>query len=170
MNAYGRLITHRLFVIYWGGATLVQLALQFVTIALAWFVLETTGSALRVVFILAVIPVARMATSLWVGHLMDRFLRRSLMILENASQMLLYASVPDDMDKCSHVSAIVCCSGDGRGVVAPIQDRTGFPLTPPRVGRRVSVRQRLVATTEQPREFAEVGHGRTLTRAMPLGH
>ncbi|PSR27985.1 MAG: hypothetical protein C7B47_06845 [Sulfobacillus thermosulfidooxidans] len=94
MNAYRRLITNRLFVIYWGGATLVQLALQFVTIALAWFVLEITGSAVRVAVILAVIPVAHMATSSWIGHLMDRLPRRSLMILDNASQMLLYASVP----------------------------------------------------------------------------
>ncbi|MCY0908972.1 MAG: hypothetical protein OWR62_11350, partial [Sulfobacillus thermotolerans] len=94
MNAYRRLIANRVFVIYWGGSTLVQLALQFVTIALAWFVLKTTGSSIRVAFVLAVISVARMATSPFIGYLIDRLPRRALMILDNTGQMILYASVP----------------------------------------------------------------------------
>lgn len=94
MNSYRRLIANRVFVIYWSGSTLVQLALQFVTIALAWFVLKTTGSSVRVAFVLAVIPVARMATSPFIGYLIDRLPRRALMILDNTGQMILYASVP----------------------------------------------------------------------------
>lgn len=94
MNSYRGLIANRVFVIYWGGSTLVQLALQFVTIALAWFVLQTTGSSIRVAFVLAVIPVARMATSPFIGYLTDRLPRRALMVLDNTGQMILYASVP----------------------------------------------------------------------------
>ncbi|WP_430626742.1 hypothetical protein [Sulfobacillus thermotolerans] len=47
-STYRTLIHSKFFVIYWTGSTLVLLALQFVSISLAWFVLKTTGSSVRV--------------------------------------------------------------------------------------------------------------------------
>ena len=91
---YRGLLRNRFFVVYWGGSTFVLLALQFVSIALAWFVLKTTGSSVRVALILAVIPIARMATSPFIGRWMDRFPRRRLMVVDNVSQAVLYGSIP----------------------------------------------------------------------------
>ncbi len=93
-HRYRRLLRNRFFVIYWGGSTFVLLALQFVSIALAWFVLKTTGSSVRVALILAVIPIARMATSPFIGRWMDRYPRRRLMVVDNVSQAVLYGSIP----------------------------------------------------------------------------
>lgn len=88
------MLRNPLFVVYWGGSTFVLLALQFVSIALAWFVLKTTGSSVRVAIILAVIPIARMSTSPFIGRLLDRLPRRRLMVIDNVGQAILYLSVP----------------------------------------------------------------------------
>lgn len=93
-GAYRTLIRNKFFVIYWTGSTLVLLALQFVSISLAWFVLKTTGSSVRVAIILAVIPIARMATSPFIGRLLDRLPRRRLMVIDNVGQAILYLSIP----------------------------------------------------------------------------
>ncbi len=93
-STYRTLIHNKFFVIYWTGSTLVLLALQFVSISLAWFVLKTTGSSVRVAIILAVIPIARMATSPFIGRLLDRLPRRRLMVIDNVGQAILYLSIP----------------------------------------------------------------------------
>lgn len=94
MTGYRPLIRNRFFVVYWGGSTLVLLALQFVSLALAWFVLKTTGSAVRVAVVLAVIPTARITTSPFIGRLIDQLPRRRLMVIDNMTQAALYGSIP----------------------------------------------------------------------------
>ena len=94
VKSYRTLLGNRLFVTYWTGSTLVLLGLQFSTIALVWFVLQTTGSPMRIAMVLAVIPIARVVTSSTVGWAMDRFPRRTLMILDNAAQAAVYLSIP----------------------------------------------------------------------------
>src|SRR5579875_3867440 len=47
IQPYLKLLRNRSFAIYWTGSTIVQLGLQFSTIALTWFVLQTTGSPTR---------------------------------------------------------------------------------------------------------------------------
>ncbi len=93
-STYRTLTRNKFFGIYWTGSTLVLLALEFVSIALAWFVLKTTGSSVRVAIILAVFPMARMATSPFIGRLLDRLPRRRLMVIDNVVQALLYLSIP----------------------------------------------------------------------------
>lgn len=93
-HSYRGLLRNCFFVVYWSGSTFVLVALQFVSITLAWFVLQTTGSSVRVALILAVIPIARMATSPFLGRWMDRLPRRRLMVVDNVSQAVLYGSIP----------------------------------------------------------------------------
>lgn len=93
-SPYRTLIRNRNFIIYWTGSTLAWLALEFVSITLAWFVLTTTGSAIRVAIILAIMPLARIATSPFIGRLLDRLPRRRLMVIDNLAQAVLYLSIP----------------------------------------------------------------------------
>ncbi len=85
---------------------------------------------MRVAYVLAVIPIARMFTSPFIGYLIDRLPRRALMILDNTSQMILYASIP--MLEWRHVltfplllavvgaaAALSPLSMIGRGVLLP---------------------------------------------------
>lgn len=73
---------------------MVQLGLQFSTIALTWFVLQTTGSAARIGIVLALFPVSRMITSPLIGFVIDRFARRALMVIDNLCQAILYLLIP----------------------------------------------------------------------------
>nr|WP_067933551.1 MFS transporter [Alicyclobacillus kakegawensis] len=91
---YLRLLRNRYFLIYWTGSTIVQLGLQFSTIALTWFVLQTTGSAAQIGLVLAVVPISRMATSPFIGCFIDKLPRRALMMLDNLCQGVLYVLIP----------------------------------------------------------------------------
>jgi len=73
---------------------MVQLGLEFSTIALIWFVFQTTGSPTRIGIILALFPLARMVTSPFIGFLIDRLPRRSLMVVDNLVQAALYLLIP----------------------------------------------------------------------------
>lgn len=94
MSPYLGLLRNRSFVIYWTGSTIVQLGLQFSTIALIWFVLQTTGSATRIGIILALFPLSRMVTSPFIGFMIDRLPRRELMVFDNLIQAVLYLLIP----------------------------------------------------------------------------
>ena len=87
-------LRHRDFRLLWFGQTVSQLGNQFNYIALAWMVLQATGSSIAMggVYLAQVLPNALFG---WVAGLaVDRFDRRRLMIACSLARGLLVAALP----------------------------------------------------------------------------
>ncbi|HLG61695.1 MAG TPA: MFS transporter [Ktedonosporobacter sp.] len=85
-----RAFTHRSFVLLWSGQTVSRLGDSFYTIALAWWVLQKTGSATAMGGVLICSTVPMLLCLLFGGVAVDRFSRVHLML---ASDLLRGAVV-----------------------------------------------------------------------------
>jgi MFS family permease len=83
--AFGRL---------WAGRLLSLFGDSFTTIALAWFVLQVTGSGTATAGILLTLQLPAILTSLFIGSLIDRFQPRTIMTIDNALRTLIIGLIP----------------------------------------------------------------------------
>lgn len=94
MGAYQELLKNKDFVKFWIGGTISKLGDQLNVVAISWLILEVTGSASFIGIALSAFAVPMIATSFFMGILLDRFSRKKLLILDNIFRGILYASIP----------------------------------------------------------------------------
>jgi MFS family permease len=94
MKAYLSLLSDYRFLAFWGGFTISAMGDAMTRVALTWYVLEKTGSseALGLLAFCSTAPVV--VGGLVAGWALDRFDRRTLLILDSVFRGTVVASVP----------------------------------------------------------------------------
>ncbi len=82
------------FIKFWIGSFISQLGDQFGAVAISWLVLQTTDSSAMVGTVLAAYAIPMLIASFYAGVLLDRFSRKTLLIIDNGIRGCLYASMP----------------------------------------------------------------------------
>ncbi|HLE79238.1 MAG TPA: MFS transporter [Candidatus Limnocylindrales bacterium] len=94
MRAYRRLLRRRAFALLWTGATISALGDGLSWIALVWLLLELGGSSGSIGLLVAAYTGPVIVSGLVAGHLLDRFDRRRVLIVDNVIRGLAIASIP----------------------------------------------------------------------------
>lgn len=84
-------LSHRNFRLFWIGQCISLIGTWMQNIGQSWLVLELTGSALKLGTISAVQFLPMMVFSLFAGTLVDRYSKRKILIITQASLMILAA-------------------------------------------------------------------------------
>jgi MFS family permease len=94
MRAYRRLLRRRAFALLWTGATISALGDGLSWIALVWLLLELGGSSGSIGLLVAAYTGPVIVSGLVAGHLLDRFDRRRVLIVDNVIRGLAIATIP----------------------------------------------------------------------------
>jgi MFS family permease len=82
------------FLRLWLGLSISYLGDQFTTIALLWFVLQLTGSGVALSLVLLCFQLPAMLTAPLLGTMLDRWLPRLVMGIDNCARALLIGAIP----------------------------------------------------------------------------
>lgn len=88
------LLHHPDFLRLWLGLSISYLGDQFTMIALLWFVLQVTGSAVAVGLVILCFQLPSILTGSLLGSLLDRFQPRLVMGIDNITRALLIGAIP----------------------------------------------------------------------------
>jgi MFS family permease len=78
----------------WLGLVISRLGDQFTIIALVWFVLQLTGSALAIGLVVFCFQLPTIISSPLMGKLLDRYQPRTIMAVDNFGRACIIASIP----------------------------------------------------------------------------
>lgn len=78
----------------WLGLVISRLGDQFTIIALLWFVLDLTGSGAALGIVLFCFSLPAIATSPFLGRLLDTFQPRHVMVVDNLLRAVIIAAIP----------------------------------------------------------------------------
>ena len=88
-----RALAHRSFALVWGGQTVSRFGDSLHTIAIAWWVIEETGSAAALGLVLACATVPQLVFLLLGGVLVDRFSRLGVMLVADVVRAVAAGAV-----------------------------------------------------------------------------
>lgn len=93
-NRYREIFRHRAFALFWGGFTFSTLGDAMTRVALTWFVYETTRSPEALGWLMVCYTGPVIVGGLLAGTLLDRFDRRTVMVVDSLARGLAVAAVP----------------------------------------------------------------------------
>jgi len=94
MRGYLRLLADRRFLAFWGGFTISVTGDAMTQVALVWYVLDRTGSSAALGLLAFCLAAPVVAGGLAAGWLLDRFDRRTVLIVDSLFRGIAVASVP----------------------------------------------------------------------------
>jgi MFS family permease len=93
-DSYRQIFQNRAFGLFWSGFTLSALGDALSRVALTWFVYEATHSAEALGLLMLCYTGPILVGGLAAGTLLDRFERRSVMLVDNTLRGLAFLSIP----------------------------------------------------------------------------
>jgi predicted MFS family arabinose efflux permease len=94
LGQYREVFRHRAFGIFWGGFSVSLIGDAMTRVALTWFVYETTGSSVAVGLLTFFYTAPVIVGGLIAGWLLDRFDRRTVMIVDSVIKAMTVGAVP----------------------------------------------------------------------------
>jgi MFS family permease len=93
-NSYRDIFANRAYRLFWSGFTLSALGDSMSRVALTWFVYETTQSAEALGWLMVCYTGPIIVGGLLAGALLDRFNRRSVMLVDNLIRGAAFVTIP----------------------------------------------------------------------------
>ncbi len=94
LGQYREVFRHRAFGVFWGGFSVSLVGDAMTRVALTWFVYQTTGSSAAVGLLIFFYTAPVIVGGLIAGWLLDRFDRRSVMIIDSVIKAAVVGAVP----------------------------------------------------------------------------
>ena len=94
MHRYRPILTNRAYMLFWLGSLISSFGDSFTVFGLAWYVLRRSNSPLDVGLTFLVFQLPSLFSSFFVGWLLDRFRRETVMLCDNLLRGLLIMLIP----------------------------------------------------------------------------